>query len=174
MLNKKHRLILVIFILFAILLYSCSRHDNTRDLKYYVEQLKQASNKHLKSNLASPLKPPAPVTYQDDSLRPPFGNLVEMNKNSSNSKAIGANPLLAYSLSMLKFVGTLSQKGTMAAFILAPDNMIYQVNIGSEIGDHKGKVINVQEDRIEIMEQNLGSRDEQAKRIITLQLKDEH
>jgi len=177
MLNNKHRLaiqILIIVIAIASLLYSCSQRQNTGDLKNYIEHLKQASNKPLTSTPVSSLKMPTPEAYKSDALRSPFGTFGETNPNSINTKSLSTNPLLAYSLSMLKLVGTLSQNGTTTAFILAPDTIIYQVQVGEKIGDHQGSVTEIHEDRIEVMEQESGSVVGAGQRLVTLRLKEEH
>lgn len=176
MINKKTKQILQvagILLGVGLLIYSCEFRDRTIDLHRYIEQLKLDSVQHLKLNKTPELELPAPVTYQADSLRPPFGALANTFPNGEQSKANESNPLLAYSLSMLKFVGTLSQHGATDAFVLAPDGMIYQVKIGSEIGDHHGKVVNVQREQLEIMEQHVnGITNNQH--VVTLQLKEEH
>lgn len=49
-------------------------------------------------------------------------------------------PLEAYPLESLKFVGVLSKKSTIFATIQTPDNMLYQVKPGSHLGEKFGVI----------------------------------
>ena len=49
-------------------------------------------------------------------------------------------PLEAYPLENLKFVGVLSKKNSMFATIQTPDNLVYQVKPGSQLGEKFGVV----------------------------------
>lgn len=49
-------------------------------------------------------------------------------------------PLEAYPLENLKFVGVLSKKNSMFATIQTPDNLVYQVKPGSHLGEKFGVV----------------------------------
>lgn len=176
MLNKQHKLFLQIAIIvfaFGLLVFSCHSRNHTNDLKHYIEQLKISSTKQPKQHTTSALKLPQPVVYDEDAGRPPFGDIPKANQQTGSSPDEESNPLLAYSLSMLKFVGTVTQANVAMAFILAPNGMIYQVKVGSEIGDHHGKVIEIQDDRLQVMEQAAKIGNESGQRIVTLQLKDE-
>ncbi len=84
-----------------------------------------------------------------------------------------ANPLQAYPLSVLRFIGTLSRGNIIFAFIMSPDQMVYQVKQGDMIGDRNGKIISIYPDRINVMEQDTTFGTQSVQRIVTLQLKEE-
>jgi type IV pilus assembly protein PilP len=54
-------------------------------------------------------------------------------------------PLEAYPLENLKFVGVLSKKNIIFATIQTPDNMVYQVRPGSHLGEKFGVVTELTE-----------------------------
>lgn len=56
-------------------------------------------------------------------------------------------PLEAYPLENLKFVGVLSKKNSIFATIQTPDNMVYQVKPGSHLGEKFGVVTALTENR---------------------------
>lgn len=56
-------------------------------------------------------------------------------------------PLEAYPLESLKFVGVLSKKGKSFATIQTPDNLIYQVKIGAHMGEKYGVVTALEENQ---------------------------
>jgi type IV pilus assembly protein PilP len=56
-------------------------------------------------------------------------------------------PLEAYPLENLKFVGVLSKKNSIFATIQTPDNMVYQVKPGSHMGEKFGVVTALTENR---------------------------
>lgn len=112
---------------------------------------------------------PFAVSYHADKFRDPF---------KDNSETVGSkqanylSELMNYPISMLKFVGTLSIDGSLAAFILAPDNKIYQVKEGEMVGDRKGQVLHIYSDRIEIIEKDPDSGNATTQRLVTMQLKE--
>jgi len=161
---KKIGYIVVMGLVFMLLFSACRKNSHLADLVQYIAQLKKRET--VSNQPAEKIAVPAPVVYSAAPLRAPFGQTATGEKTTVMSKEAEANPLLAYSLSMLRFMGTLSHGRNMVAFILAPDNKVYEVKIGDEMGDTKGKVIHIESDRIDIKEPNGITT--------TLKLKDEH
>jgi|GEM_PF-2894609 Tfp pilus assembly protein PilP len=177
MLNNQQKKVIIISLLFlisALLFYACTHRSKNQDLKRYVEKVKAETFKRLVVNKAKGqgIEEPVPVAYQAESLRSPFGEAGKANQASLAPKEKEANPLLAYSLSVLKFVGTLKQMGIIYAFVLAPDGVIYQVRVGDEINDRHGKVVSIKERELIVQEQLATGDNKNALRMITMQLKD--
>lgn len=102
------------------------------------------------------------MVYQADHLRSPFQTSVAPIQHHALS-----NKLQTYPVSTLRLGGTVTQAGTASvAYILTPDNDMYQVKEGDKIGDHHGKITNLQRDRIVITELNT----DQTLHIVTIQL----
>lgn len=155
----------------VLLLSSCDGNDQFKELNEFVSELKQAeANKPAKPVKASTKPLPTPPTYLGDTLRSPFLD----NETQVKSKGPSSSPLQAYPLTTLRFTGTVTRaNNTSIAFILTPDNMIYEVKEGGAIGDQNGKVISIKPDRIILIEQDPENTN-QPKRTITLKLKDIH
>lgn len=169
MLNKNKRSVwgVGLLILSAMLLLSCN-NDN-KQLHHYVAGLKETAEKNKKKENVLKLQLPTPTNYKAHTLRAPF----QSSQVFSGSPGGLSNPLLVYPLNMLRFVGTISEQNVMYAYLLAPDNKLYQVKVGNRVGDRRGKIVNIYKNRVEVMEENkLGKTTTQ--RIVTLQLKDEH
>ncbi len=155
------------FMLIAML-SSCESLEHTNGLQQFASQLKQAESKKTIKKI--PIKLSPPVTYQANTLRSPF----QEPATPVSPKESLSTPLQAYPLTTLRFAGTVTQAGnTSIAYILTPDNMIYQVKVGDTIGDNNGKVTHIYADRLLLTEQDTGNKN-QAVRIITLNLKDMH
>lgn len=163
--NKtKFLFIMLIIICFLI---ACSNSEQMKKLNAYIGKLKQTviSNKE-KQPIEIPL--PKPATYQATATREPFAE-----KNASDDAKNAAEPLQAFPLSMLRFVGTLTENNHISAIILTPDNKIYPVMVGDNIGDHHGKIIKIELDRLEVMELESEEGNRATQKIVTLQLKEE-
>lgn len=150
----------------AMLLTACERHGAVTDLQEYVQKIKRDEAKKKRVSLIEELKPPIPATFKADNKRSPF-SLTEIPAD----RTVAANPLLGYPLNVLKFVGTLSQGDKTFAFIMTPDNMVYQVKEGDMIGDHHGKVVDIKPNRLNVMEQET-ENGTAMQRIVTLELKE--
>lgn len=156
----------------ALMLAGCSS-DHFTDLEDYVVNLKKTIVSKAKQKTLPPIHLPAAATYQAESQRAPFAQAAVISEEKA-----AINPLMAYPLNMLRFVGTMTVNNVTEAYIITPDNMVYQVKVGDTLGDHNGKVVSILPDRINIMEQ--GTEDEttnmkqKQQHIETLQLKDEH
>lgn len=165
---KNRTFITFLVLLSALLLFACSQEGHFKKLNSYITDLKQTVSKNKKKNGNDELKTPAPIIYKADSLRTPF-ETAEALKNSNSG-----NPLQVYSLNMLKFIGTLTQDNVTMAYVMAPDNKLYTVKVGDMIGDHHGKVLNITSDKLEVMETESEAGSPETRRIVALQLKEEH
>jgi type IV pilus assembly protein PilP len=160
---------LLMIIAAALTVSGCSERKKLRDLEQYVAQLKQSSQLPQKASLLKDLQPPTPVTYTAANARSPFEVASASGGGHSNSK----HPLQNFPIGQLHFKGTVNQGNSTWAFVLAPDNKLYQVKLGDMIGDHYGKIVSISETRIEIQEQvdQLIPLGKPNTRIVTLQLK---
>lgn len=150
----------------GILLSACSDDRQLNDLKNYVAQLKQKVTHIQKKELTAEFKLPQPISYRSASAAawvstsPPQGNG-------------GGNPLQAYPLKLLQFVGTVTQNNRTWAYLMTPDKMIYQVKEGDIIGDSYGKIIKIDSEHIEVVQKKSATGSEaNQQQVVTLQLKE--
>lgn len=167
--NVKMILLIVYAILFMILL-ACGSKKSFHDLREYIAQIDKSSNVTERVKHVTIVQPPTPVTYQKEATRTPFEeNINETGPQKSQSN----NPINAYPINLLRFVGTVTQGEKTWAYVMTPDNKVYQITIGDRIGNHDGKVVKINSGTIEVIEQSGDEEKQGAQRIVTLQLKDE-
>jgi Tfp pilus assembly protein PilP len=146
---------------------SCGSSNHLSKLQSEIQQMKIAAEKNQKHSIPA-INMPAVSTYQAAKLRSPFENtnaIVNLNRSS--------NPLLIYPVSMLKFTGILHKKKNIIGYIAAPDNKIYQVSIGDDLGNRGGKVVVIDQNHIEILEFDSQNGEKPTQHLVTLQIKEE-
>jgi type IV pilus assembly protein PilP len=155
-------------VLLLSLLSGCDRSGPYGDLKRYMAQVRESQTGTKDKKLD--LKLPTPVAYNGNLRRSPFSESVV---TTGPAKSAVTNPLQAYSLTMLRLLGTVSEKGETVAYITAPDNMVYRVQVGDIIGDRHGKIINIQPGSVNVMELDADNPNEQMQRVVSLKLRSE-
>jgi type IV pilus assembly protein PilP len=164
--NNHSTTVHVTFCIALLLLAGCGKSEHFNDLQLFIKQTREHVLTLPRNKIASIVEPVA-TTYSSSALRSPFSDAA-----LPVSARVGMHPLNAFALSMLKLVGTLGDESKMWAVILAPDNSIYQVAVGDEIGDRYGKINKIYSDRMEVVEQVVDDAKQKTERIVTLQLKD--
>lgn len=142
MMHIKHGLI----ILPSILLAACGAPKDD-DLTQFMNEANQAT--------VAPIEPLpqvqgfSPKQYNaDGGLNDPFTPRKAAVKNSFQPDLNRhKEPLEAYPLESLKFVGVMSKKGKTFATMQTPDNMVYQVKPGNHMGEKLGLITSLAENR---------------------------
>lgn len=165
--NNGTALIVALTIVITLTLTGCGNRKALKQVQAYVEQTRQAAMQPKKSSILKDLVPPTPVTFTATNARSPF--VIGVTTNPFES----VHPLQSYPVSALRFKGTVTQEDNTWAFVLAPDNKLYQLKLGDKIGDHYGKIIKISPSSLEIEEQtdqvvHIGKPNT---RIVTMQLK---
>jgi Tfp pilus assembly protein PilP len=154
-----------IFITLASVFFlsGCGDDSRQRELRAYIATLKTTTaNKAVESKI-SLWQLPTPVTYHAG------GSYTGVS--ASNPKN-ASNPLQAYPIKALQFVGILTQNNRLSAYIMTPDSMIYLVKVGDVIGEEYGKIVKIDSDHIEIAEKVTAGNQPDEERIVTMELKD--
>jgi type IV pilus assembly protein PilP len=167
--TPNNRMVLI-FLVAIFLLFSCDQSKPYSDLQSFIDKLQHMEVKHDDAELVKKKNEPEPVSvkYESGARRSPF----EMMDVAPTKNIVSLNPLQAYPLDMLRFVGTVSQKGTNIAFVSAPDNKLYQLKVGDIIGDRNSQIVAIESDRISLIEQYTENGNATMKRVVTLQLKE--
>lgn len=149
------RVILVLLLLMGGL-HGCSS-DSHSDLVNYVNEVKARPVGRI---------PPLPevksyesYAYNKQDLRDPFQVSVE-EALTDTAAADGLQPdvqrnkepLEAFPLDALRFVGHLEQEGRVWAVITAPDTLVYRVEEGNYLGQNYGRIVRISESQIDIRE----------------------
>lgn len=136
---------------FLLLLASCS--ENNEDLKRYIDEVK-----HRKTRKLEPLpsfKPLPAFKFPDNgNRRSPFKPVTKIKEAQVNApdKNRAKQPLEAFPLDALKFVGTLKKDNEVWALIKLPSSEIVPVHIGDYMGQNYGRIVSIRNDAIQLIE----------------------
>jgi type IV pilus assembly protein PilP len=159
----------LIILLLSLMLIACGS-SGTRDLNNYINNIKIRKSKSIEP---LPEFTPLPVFIypEQDSRRSPFKPRVVMQTDtfSPNVKR-PKQPLEAFPLDALKFVGILKQGPVVWALIKQPDGLVTRVKPGDYMGQNYGQVINIK-DKIIKVEEAVQVAGKWEKRDITINLK---
>jgi len=142
-----------IWLSLAILLAACGS-DQGDDLDKFMQEAGQGLR--AKIDPLPEVKPYTPLEYNADAvLHDPF-----KPRKTQSVKATGIQPdfnrpkepLEAYPLESLKYVGSLSKETLEYALIKTPDNNVQQVTIGNYIGQNFGIVTDINEAEVQLKE----------------------
>jgi len=127
----------------GILLAACSGEDGD-DLDQYMRD----ATKDIKPKV-KPLpevKPYTALQYNaDGTLVDPFRARKASNKPSALQPNLNRpkEPLEAYPLESLKYVGMLSKNKLTYALLKTPDNVVQQVKVGNYVGQNYGRIMQI-------------------------------
>lgn len=143
------KILLIIFL--SLLLNACSG-DNS-DLGKYINDIKARPALKIEP---IPQFAPLPIFKfpENDNRRNPFKPIDQKKRTdlfAPDQKRI-KQPLEAFTLDSLKFVGTLKEGSEVWALIKLPNNQISRIRIGEYMGQNYGRVIVIKSDLIKLEE----------------------
>ena len=161
----------------CLALAGCGSERHLEDLKQFVKD----SDKMPRT--AIPPLPEVqtytPVEYAAFDLTDPFvprkPQTAQPPKRNANDPRLDPNrrkgPLEAFALENLKMVGTLQQKKDFFALIKTPDNNLYRIKAGDFLGQNFGRVSEINEASVKLMEliQDSGNEWREEERTLLLQ-----
>ena len=138
------RLLLCLIAPLCVLLHGCSSESD--DLDRFMREAGQGA--HAKIKPLPEVQPYVPFAYNaDGALNDPFRPRKAAQSNNGNSLQPDMNrpkqPLEAYPLESLKFVGSISRDDLKYALIKTPDNTIHQLKVGNYAGQDFGMVTEI-------------------------------
>lgn len=152
---------LAAFCAFAALLVGCSSSAEDELIQWMANE--RAQTKPRVTTLSEPKKF-EPQAYVVASEMEPFNPLKLTQALKRESTQTGANaaliapeqnrrkePLEAYPLDSMAMVGSLTKNGKPTA-LLRINNLLYQIQIGSYLGQNYGRVIRITESEIQLRE----------------------
>ena len=129
------------------------------DLKSYVVDVK-SRNKGMVEPLPE-VKTVEPFVLNPAELRDPFvPDEKSQEPEEERAESGGIRPdttrpkeeLESFELDTLRMVGTVNRDGVLWALLKASDGTIHRVRIGNYIGKNYGRIINIKENMIELVE----------------------
>ena len=152
---------LIIAVLFTVILAGCQNDLN--DIKEFMERQKNIPVPPI--DPLPQLKPHEVFEYNPNGQRDPFSNDLEIADESDESQSStftedGRGPdlgrrkefLESFPLDSLLMVGTYQQDGDYWALIVDPEGTIHRVSIGHYMGHNHGKVTEIYEHEVRILE----------------------
>lgn len=136
-----------------IVLLLCSCSGDKSDLIKYINDVKSRKAKPIE-----PIPQFAPLPFFDfpenDNRRNPFKPVDQKKRIDLNApdQKRSKQPLEAFQLDALKFVGTLKEGSEIWALIKQPDGQIVRVRSGNYMGQNYGRIISINNDLIKIEE----------------------
>ncbi len=142
---------LISAILFALLLAACKGGEGD-DLDKFMANAANDMGKNVQP--LPEVKPYTPLQYNaDGTLSDPFRarkatSTSSLQPNTNRPK----EPLEAYPLESLKYVGMLSKNKSVYGLIKTPDNTVQQIKMGNYLGPNFGLVTAINENAVELKE----------------------
>ena len=182
-----HLRALVLPALLALLTSGCVSKDMT-DLEDYASEVLARKGGGIEP--LPPIKPYERYLYQsaEAELRDPFRTFAdaardveqidepvdkEQEQYANEILTHNAEELENHELDALRMVGVLENPTYMWGIIRDPQGIVHRVQVGNYVGRNYGKVINIQEDRIDIRELVRDAQGRYEERAATLALSEE-
>jgi type IV pilus assembly protein PilP len=138
-------------------LAGCGSNDLS-DLRNYVADVKNRTKTEV--DPLPEIKTVEPFVFNAEEIRDPFVPDEKMQEPEEERIETGIRPdtarpkeeLESYELDSLHMVGTVVQQGLLWGLIKASDGTIHRVRVGNYIGKNYGKIVNIKENMIELVE----------------------
>ncbi|MBD2857973.1 pilus assembly protein PilP [Spongiibacter sp. KMU-158] len=147
-----------LIILASAALISCGGGNKYSDLDTFFEETRAKPSGQI---------PPVPAlqayrafTYSASGLRSPFSRPVDVKEIERIQASQSVKPddkrekefLESFSIDSLKMVGTINRKGERWALVSDPDRGIHRVRVSNYLGRNHGKIIEIGENYISVLE----------------------
>ena len=142
-----------LFSIVVLLLASCSGSSKDKELAKYIKEVKSRPPRAIEP--IPEYKPLPKFTFPENvKRRSPFKPAVDSRENQKLAPNLNRpkQPLEAYSLDSLKFVGILKRGNVIWALMADPTGKINRVRVGNYIGKNYGKILRITDKSIELEE----------------------
>lgn len=141
----------------GLALVGCGANDMA-DVKGFINDVKNRTK--VEVDPLPEVKTVEPFVFSPEDLRDPFIADEKMQEPEEERIDTGIRPdtarpkeeLESYELDALHMVGTVVQQGSLWALIKAGDGTIHRVRTGNYMGKNYGKIVNIKENQIELVE----------------------
>lgn len=138
-------------------LVACAEEDMS-DLHAYVAEVKGKTKSPVEP--LPEVKVVEPFLFRPNEVRNPFEPDEALQQAEEVRVETGIRPdtlrareeLESYDLDTLRMVGTVRQSGVVWALVTAKEGTIHRVRVGNYIGKNYGKVVNIMDNKIELVE----------------------
>jgi len=145
------------------LMFAACSNSSHQDLRSYTAKVKADAAKVSRIDALPDIQPYETFLYRVDDRRDPFSNLVATDEAAVASTDDSIKPptnhrkeaLEAFPLDSLRMIGTLKRDDQLWAIMKVqnnPDSGIHRIVTGNYLGRNYGRVINVSEEQIDLIE----------------------
>ena len=142
----------------SLLLSACNRIDNMSDLQSFVNEVKSRPGAEVEP--VPTFEPYEGFIYSAASQRSPFEVPLVIDAEGSGQLAQDVEPdferereeLESHSLSELSMVGMLTREGVFEALIEDAFGEIHRVGIGNHLGRNFGRIENISQNQVNLIE----------------------
>lgn len=142
----------------CLLLVSCQRYNNLADLQEFVDEVKERPGAQVEP--VPEFVPYEGFVYSAASLRSPFEIpvVIESDANTVLSQDVEPDferqrePLESQALSEMAMVGMLLRGGSYEALVEDAFGEVHRVGIGNYLGRNHGRIENISESQLNIIE----------------------
>ncbi|MBX3616415.1 pilus assembly protein PilP [Nitrosomonas sp.] len=169
----KNTFLLVLLITIQFLLTACQQNDYS-DLEVFIHN--SGEGLHGQIDSLPEVKPYKPFTYMAFDAPNPFAprqndqvfpSMSEIRPDLNRRKEV----LESYPLESLAMVGSLQQHNLIYALIKSPEGILHRVKIGNYVGQNFGRINEVSESEIKLLEIIQEGANEWVERTSVLMLK---
>jgi len=147
----------------GLFLSACDTGTQHQDLQDFVDRTNKKAAKVTSIDALPDIQPYETFLYRESNRRDPFKNIVATDEAAVADTDSNVRPptnhrkeaLEAYPLDALRMIGTLQRDDTLWAIVKIannPDGGIHRIVTGNYLGQNYGRVINVSEDKIDLIE----------------------
>lgn len=133
------------------------------DLRQFVSQTEQAAKQTGRIEPLPDIKPYETYLYKAEGRRDPFTPSQASDAVQADAEGDGIRPdpnrrreaLESYPLDSLRMVGTMQQDALTWAIVQVindPDAGIHRISLGNYMGQNHGRVVNINEEKIDLVE----------------------
>jgi len=150
MITKNKRVVHWVAMGLSLLLVACSSDDS--ELKRYINTVKTRPGRPIEP--IPEFKPLKKFIYPEkDNRRSPFKPVVvEQEETFAPNVKRPKQPLEAFPLDSLNFVGVLKEGSSIWALISQPNGLVTRVKSGDYLGQNYGQILSIQDKTIKIEE----------------------
>lgn len=137
----------------SLLLFACSSSDDA--LSRYIHEIKSRPPRPRTIEPIPEFKPLAKFVFPaGDQRRSPFKPIQPIGQMDLNSPNMNRpkQPLEAFPLDALHFVGILKQGGSIWALISQPGGLVTRIRVGEYMGKNFGQVVRIKDNKVDIEE----------------------
>jgi len=131
------------------------------DLRDYVAEVKKRKGSAIEE--LPPIEPYVVYTYQSSDSTDPFAPFFQPPDEEAGPKVAceecpqpdfdrNREELEGHALDSLRMMGTLEKDDDIWGIVRSPDAIIHRVKVGNYMGKNHGKIINISEEKIELVE----------------------